>query len=60
MILMRYKEKYNNCIFSAAKPKSRVKPTFLACAENVNQRFPIKNNFANTHFEPSSHAGFGG
>ena len=46
MILMRYKEKYNNCIFSAAKPKSRVKPTFLACAENVNQRFPIKNNFA--------------
>ena len=46
IILMRYKEKYNNCIFSAAKPKNKVKPTFLACAENVNQRFPIKYNFA--------------
>ena len=46
MILMRYKEKYNNCIFSAAKLKSKVKSTFLACVENVNQRFSIKNNFA--------------
>ena len=37
MILMRYKEKYNNCIFSAAKPKSKVKPTFFAGVNNVNQ-----------------------
>ena len=37
MILMRYKEKYNNCIFSAAKLKSKVKPTFFAGVNNVNQ-----------------------